>query len=103
MLQPIRSETYKFEGVPLTETEKKRAKKIGMPTEEVRGVFRYRGFQNQRGLHRKVLVFKEPARTEKGTTYSGREISMTIDDFDQGADLGKIKGRTKKNRKAVSK
>jgi hypothetical protein len=97
MLHPIRTESYKFQGVPLTETEKKRAKKFGHPISQIRGVFRYQGVK---GTKRKmVLIFREQAKTEKdGIIVAGRTVSLTRDDFEIGLDLGKIKGRAKKVR-----
>lgn len=94
MLHPIRTTEYKFQGVPLTETEKKRAKKFGHPTNQIRGVFRFQGAKN--GKRKMVFVFREQALVEDGVIIAGRTVVMTPDDFAVGVDLGKIKGRSKK-------
>ncbi len=99
MLQPIRTEPYKFNGVPLTDEEKKRLLKFGEKPKQIRGTFRYQGVKGKRT---RTFVFVEDTKKEDGVYVAGRTVTMTPDDFEIGLDLGKIKGRAKKVRRPKS-
>lgn len=94
MLHPIRTVPYKFQSVPLTKVEKKKAEKLGHDTSHIKGVFRYQGTTSKQ--KKMILVFREDAKLEDGVIVGGRTVAMTTEDFDLGLDLGKIKGRARK-------
>lgn len=76
MIIPVQAKTYKFNRVPLTDAEKKAAKKKGMSTESVRGVFRFKGFApSRKGSSKRLLIFQQQAIMGKdGLIYAGKSI-----------------------------